>query len=209
MKPWPLIQTQGRNVKLSRQLFCRVDRLLRGLPGLERALSKKAGFGMMKGVTHSEGGALGWLARWLSRDRLPAETDDPVQVLRKMARAGVRFPLALARVRLGWDWAQGAIVLPRGPQGEIWVAPRILLTNLHPGEARPDAERRAVRHRLINRLAVSTTPNEMAEVLAGGLRAGVWSVEWEAQPNFNRPLPFTPDAVEVMDRLPPRRFFVL
>jgi hypothetical protein len=164
-------------------------------------------------MTHSQdgsrAGALAWLARWLGRDQLPAETDDPVQVLRKMARAGVRFPLALARVRLGWDWAQGAIVLPRGPQGEIWVAPRILLTNLHTGEARPDAERRAVRHRLINRLAVSTTPGEMADVLAGGLHAGVWSVEWEAQPNFNHPLPFTPDAVEVMDRLPPRRFFVL
>lgn len=164
-------------------------------------------------VTNSDGGgppgSLARLARWLRRDKVPAETDDPVEVLRKMARAGVSFPLALARVRIGWDWAQGAIVLPRGPHGEVWVAPRILLVNIHLGEARQAAERRAVRHRLINRLAVTTGPDEMADVLAGGLHAGVWSVEWEAQPNFNHPLPFTADAVEVMDRLPPRRFFVL
>jgi hypothetical protein len=154
-------------------------------------------------------GSLARLARWLRRDRVPSETDDPVEVLRKMARAGVRFPLALARVRIDWDWAQGAIILPRGPRGEIWVAPRILLANTNLGEARQAVERRAVRHRLINRLAVSADPDEMADVLAGGLHAGVWSVEWEAQPNFNHPLPFAADAVEIMDRLPPRRFFVL
>ena len=49
-------------------------------------------------MTHPQGGnragGLARLARWLSRDRLPAETDDPVQILYKMARAGVRFPLA-------------------------------------------------------------------------------------------------------------------
>lgn len=153
--------------------------------------------------------ALTRLARWLRRDRVPAETDDAVEMLRKMARAGVRFPLALARVRVDWDWAQGAIVLPRGPKGEIWVAPRVLLTNTNLDEARQAAERRALRHRLINRLAVSAGPEEMARVLAGGLHAGVWSVEWELQPNLSHPQAFRPDDVEVMDRLPPRRFFIL
>jgi hypothetical protein len=139
----------------------------------------------------------------------PAEADDPVTVLRKMGRGGVRFPLTLVRVSFGLDRDQGAIVWPAGAgRRPVWVAPLIRLENVSLA-GQPQAEaRRDWRHRLLNRLAAAEGAGELAEVLAAGLQAAVWTVEWDRQTHLQHPLAVDPAALEVLDRLPPRRLFV-
>ena len=153
-----------------------------------------------------------WLRRLaprLVRNAAPAESDGPIEVLRNMAQHGVRFPVALVRVRLELEWDQGLVVLPSSAQrARAWVSPRVRLVNAPLVGGGADAHRRDARHRLLNRLAAATDPAVMAAILTEGVQGQAWSVEWDKQPFLLHPRPVAATDMELIDRISPRRFFV-
>jgi hypothetical protein len=156
--------------------------------------------------------AMDWLRRLtprLLRHAAPAETDGPIEVLRNMAQHGVHFPVAQVRVRIGLEWDQGLVVLPPAAQRtRAWVSPRVRLVNAPLVGGGADAQRRDARHRLLNRLAGSSEPAQLAAILAEGVKTEVWSVEWDRQPFLQHPMPIAAADMELIDRVSPRRFFV-
>jgi hypothetical protein len=146
-------------------------------------------------------GVLGFLVYrqgqiWYRRGRVPSEKDDPIQVLEKLGKRGLRIRLDRTEVNLNEKHTKLFLLEPRNEdEKKIWVAPYIVVEWSKMNEAQREAQEQ-LREQVSGHLKPDSDPGSLAKLLKQGENARSLEVRWDKSKLPGRPLRIKTDDVK-------------